>query len=74
VIRNGQVLIPNVSVVPDLVRAAIDVQHETAFLSESWTLSATVTFVAGTWSRTDSAFCFLLDTDEIPGTGNPGIS
>jgi hypothetical protein len=72
VTRNGQVLIPNLPVVPDLAGATLEMQRETGFADKGWFLTTTITFAPGTSSRADSAYCILLDTDGNPGTGNPG--
>jgi hypothetical protein len=64
VIRNGVTLTPVIPVRPDLIAATLDVS--------GGTLTATVSFAAGTLSHADTIFCVLVDIDENPATGNPG--
>lgn len=72
VTRNGQVLVPNVAVAPDVTTIAVEMRRETGFADKGWFLTVVTTFAPGTFSRADSAYCVLLDTDENSATGNPG--
>jgi len=63
VLRDGLLLTPFVPVAPDLIAAALD--------ASGGSLTATISFAPGTFSRTDSFACVMLDVDENAGTGVP---
>jgi len=63
VTRNGVLVMPTVAVPPDLVAATITVS--------GGNLAATISFVPGTLSHSDTLACLLLDVDENPATGGP---
>lgn len=56
---------PGVAVSPDLIAATIEVS--------AGNLTLTVTLAPGTLSHTDTLVSTVLDTDENPATGSPGI-
>jgi hypothetical protein len=61
VLRNGVSITPVVPVPSDLLQATVTV--------ERGNLTATISFAANTFSRTDTFACLMLDVDENPATG-----
>jgi hypothetical protein len=63
VLRNGVLITPVVPVPSDLLQATVTVERAN--------LTATISFAANTFSRTDTFACLMLDVDENPATGGP---